>query len=116
MSPEERFWNRVWAVLVVKAGAHPDDGYHFVQQQSRELIEEWRFQGALGFGGKLRRDRYGEMPLRVDCYREHETPERLRMIEETNAALAVLAQWHSPAADPDRPQGVDHQKERPSGE
>ena len=48
---------------------------------------EYRFQGALGFGGKFRNHGYG---WRVDCYSEDETPERLAMIESANAALAEL--------------------------
>ena len=105
MSQEEQFWNRVYAVLVAKAGAHPDTGFDFVYRQSREVIEEWRFQGSLGFGGKLRRDRYGERPLRVDCYREHETPKRLEIIAETNAALEALGlppTEDTPRAEPPR--------------
>jgi hypothetical protein len=50
---------------------------------------EWRFQGALGFGGKLYPGGYGE-PHRVGCYREDETPERRAMVERANEALREM--------------------------
>lgn len=50
---------------------------------------EYRFCGALGFGGKLRHDPH-EDRWYVDCYREDETPERLEMIAHANRRLAEL--------------------------
>jgi hypothetical protein len=52
--------------------------------------KEWRFQGALGFGGKFRINHNKPHPY-VDCYPEHETPERLAMIERANARLALIS-------------------------
>ncbi len=87
----------IWQVLVDHAGAsrEPFDADNFIHHQTRDVQREWRFIGALGFGGKFRRS-----PQRisdgqrerwyVDCYREDETPERLAVIEATNEALAEL--------------------------
>ncbi len=52
--------------------------------------QEFRFQGKLGFGGKFYyRPNYqsNEPRAYVSCYLEDETPERLRIIKEANAAL-----------------------------
>jgi hypothetical protein len=48
---------------------------------------EYRFQGAVGFGGKLNFDGHR---LYVTCYREDETPERLKDIDAANAKLGEL--------------------------
>ena len=51
---------------------------------------EYRFMGALGFGGKFRNNgNRGGVPY-VDCYPEDETPERRAMIERANQELAEL--------------------------
>lgn len=46
------------------------------------MIEEWRFQGKLGFGGKYRTRRN-----EVDCYQEDITYERLEIINTINSKL-----------------------------
>lgn len=51
---------------------------------------EWRFCGALGFGGKFRNNGNHDNTPYVDCYREDETPARLAMIEAANKRLAEL--------------------------
>ncbi len=53
--------------------------------------DEFRFQGRLGFGGKYRRK-----TNTVDCYPEDETPGRLVLIAETNAALSELKEKYDP--------------------
>lgn len=53
------------------------------------LNKEWRFMGALGFGGKCKFNSNFQHPY-VDCYREHETPEILDMITKANDRLADL--------------------------
>jgi hypothetical protein len=56
----------------------------------RYVCHEFRFMGALGFGGKFRNNgNNGNVPY-VDCYPENETPERKVMIERANARLADL--------------------------
>ena len=65
--------------------------YHFTKSPPPG---EWRFSGALGFGGKLHThpgwwvnsDRCWVMY--VDYYREDETPERRNAMEKANARLA----------------------------
>lgn len=88
--------NAVYDILVREAKA-PDGSWRdsFVLEFTGERpTNQWRFCGALGFGGKFRFPR-----LSVDCYREDETPERLRMIQWTNAALGLLKeQWASEGA------------------
>jgi hypothetical protein len=51
---------------------------------------EYRFQGALGFGGKFRLRPSGLEPHRVDCYPEDMNPTRRSIIEVTNKALSEL--------------------------
>lgn len=77
-------------ILVEECGMSPDDGRcSFVRIISDTTADcrEWRFGGALGFGGKFKN--WNETPY-VDCYREHETPERLAMLDRANARLADL--------------------------
>lgn len=64
-------------------GPRADFEYH----QTAGATDEYRFQGALGFGGK-----FWNCNGRwyVTCYREDETAQRRAMIEATNAALAAL--------------------------
>ncbi len=79
----------IYDVLVQHAGEHDPDGYErraFVYNQTRRFCGEYRFQGALGFGGKFwRSDGW-----RVNCYPEDRTPERESVIEATNTALSGL--------------------------
>lgn len=51
---------------------------------------EYRFGGALGFGGKFRNNGNRDNTPYVDCYPEDMTPERRDAIERTNAALRAL--------------------------
>lgn len=54
---------------------------------------EYRFCGELGFGGKLYlEERYAP---RVGCYKEDDTPERLKMIAAANKELEKL--WNGVA-------------------
>jgi len=76
-------------ILVEECGMHPDHddrcafAYHVTR--SDHPCMEYRFMGSLGFGG----GNHNNTP-HVDCYREHETPERLAMIERANSRLAEL--------------------------
>ena len=78
------FWSKVWQILVEECGASQDD-MGFISRQGDFV--EWRFIGALGFGGKVWKNR-GQ--LYVNCYHENETPERLSMIKRANRRLADL--------------------------
>ena len=72
------------------------DADAFVRAISTVLVDdhmicrEYRFCGALGFGGKFRNNGNRNNTPHVDCYPEHETPERLAMIEAANRRLATL--------------------------
>jgi hypothetical protein len=83
--------NNIWHVLVTEGGARDgrDDHYAFVAYLEKPLSfgHEWRFQGALGFGGKFYNDGF---QWRVGCYREDDTQPRLGMIQRTNERLAAL--------------------------
>jgi len=51
--------------------------------------KEFRFQGALGFGGKCRINSNRPVPY-VDCYPEDRTSLRDAMIDKANARIAAL--------------------------
>lgn len=83
--------DEVWTVLVEECGA-PDDKTSRMSFQSSWPCDEYRFQGALGFGGKVRAyyiRPFGDDDLRarVDCYAEDMTDERQKMIAKANARL-----------------------------
>ena len=79
--------DEVWDVLVELAGASEERRSDFVRyaELTPEGDLEWRFQGSLGFGGKvwsLVGDNW-----RVDCYPEDSTPERRAVIDAVNARI-----------------------------
>lgn len=78
----------IYDLLVKLCGAPEGFREDFIYSYSKERPpREWRFQGALGFGGKfwMNTGRWY-----VNCYREDETPERRTIIENANQALAGL--------------------------
>lgn len=81
------YYTAVFNLLVQHAGAHESlhDDFVFHHARVGAPVDEYRFQGSLGFGGK-----YYSGRNRVTCYSEDETPARRATIEKTNAALAVL--------------------------
>ncbi|MDR9839675.1 MULTISPECIES: hypothetical protein [Herbaspirillum] len=89
--------NGLYDALVEYAGAIDADDlrqrFVFEFSQRASPTNEYRFQGALGFGGKFR---YPQ--LTVDCYPEDLTPARNTMIQETNLALARIASRSDPLA------------------
>jgi hypothetical protein len=92
--------NRVYDTLIEHAGALPDDGTRITMRHDflgwltgDAYGREFRFMGALGFGGKLwfQPSSLGlHPPFSVSCYPEDMTPERREMIDRTNAALATI--------------------------
>jgi hypothetical protein len=86
----------IWDILVKHAGA---SNYEFERQsciysECKHDLEkfgssEYRFQGALGFGGKFRRTKWGNRWY-VDQYPEDETPESLEIVRVTNEKLKEL--------------------------
>lgn len=55
-----------------------------------KVCREYRFCGALGYGGKFRNNGNNNNTPYVDCYPEDETPARLEMIGNANKQLAEL--------------------------
>lgn len=49
---------------------------------------QWRFQGRLGFGGKVHTA--SDMVCRVSCYTEDNTPERAQVILDANTMLEKI--------------------------
>jgi len=90
ISPENYFragilndkFDLIYDVLVKYAGAEERGREDFIHAHRYDICTEYRFIGALGFGGK-----YYSEKSRVSCYSEHETPERREMIQKTNEAL-----------------------------
>ena len=86
-----KFALRIWSVLVEECRARDTEDHRceFTHYLAKDVWcgHEYRFMGALGFGGKFYNDHYR---WRVGCYLEDETPERLEMIDRANARLAEL--------------------------
>ena len=92
----------VWRMLVETCGAsqHEDDMACFVCYAQEDDPLEYRFQGNLGFGGKLYfHVAVAGSPLRVACYPEDETPDRKRMVDNANESLIAFSKiWGNTAA------------------
>lgn len=76
--------NAVFDILVEHAGVSEQQRGEFVYHFG---TREFRFQGNLGFGGKLYND---DGDLSIGCYKEDYTPEREKIIEEVNELLANM--------------------------
>lgn len=93
-----RDWNAVFDVLVQECGAGEWMRQIFIDTalgyagrsfySNNRAFQEFRFQGSLGFGGKLWYD--WNLNLSVDCYPEDLTPERAGTIERANKRLLAL--------------------------
>jgi hypothetical protein len=82
----------IYDVLEQECGAQPDERGAFITSAESIGITEYRFCGALGFGGKVWDDGpwqfdAGRARFRVSCYREDETPERRLAILRANVRL-----------------------------
>lgn len=81
----------VFDVLVRHCGQRDDEDarsdFIYAHREDAEYpVREYRFMGSLGFGGKFWSD-----SMRVSCYLENETPERVEAIRLANAELARLS-------------------------
>ena len=87
--------NAVYDILVEHAGEVVDEysRQRFVDAQMAYVEREYRFMGALGFGGKFRR-RYDDVWF-VACYPEDMNPHRQAVIDATNAALDAYRAKHA---------------------
>ena len=79
------FAGRIWDLLVSLCGAREAERYDFIASIRYHGLTEYRFQGTLGFGGKVYRK-----PLRVSCYPEDENPVRREAIKLANESLVIL--------------------------
>lgn len=80
--------NRAYDVLVEECQAPEYGRNDFVRHYMiNPRATEWRFQGALGFGGKFWRS--GGKAY-VTCYVEDRTPERKAMIDRANEILDAV--------------------------
>lgn len=85
---ERVFYSKVYDILIEygKAGSSMKNDFIEAHLSSNDYeCFEWRFSGNLGFGGKYRKSRNS-----VDCYREDETKERVKIIETINNKLKEL--------------------------
>jgi hypothetical protein len=81
--------NAVYDVLVQHASADEDGRDDFAVAQMRGQVDEYRFVGSLGFGGKFWNcnDRWY-----VTCYAEDLTAAGQAAVDATNTALDALRQ------------------------
>lgn len=85
MKFDERDAGRIYDVLIEECGAtafHREQCVRYLTDEHGS--HEFRFQGSLGFGGKVY---YNGGRLYVSCYPEDRTPERTAMIRSANARL-----------------------------
>lgn len=87
----------VLAILKEECGwVDPYDGRGFCRAilaphpADKRICQEYRFMGALGFGGKFRNNGNNNNTPYVDCYPEHRTPKIDAMIARANERLAAL--------------------------
>jgi hypothetical protein len=85
--------NAAYNVLVRYCGAREDGREMFLAAQQAHHPTEYRFVGALGFGGKFW---LNDGRVYVTCYREDETDERRDRIAVANRMLAELVDPRHP--------------------
>ncbi len=78
----------VWNILVECCGADADGDMpvQFFHSATTTPNLEFRFQGRLGFGGKV----FLEHPPRVSCYQEDSSPKRRTMMNSANLRLQKI--------------------------
>jgi hypothetical protein len=81
-------WSAIYDILQTECGATDYWRENFCYAMQEQDCREYRFQGSLGFGGKLYNN-HGK--LHVSCYREDETPERLAAIDRANNKLKACS-------------------------
>lgn len=78
---------KIYDILVKECGAYDDAETRSAFRQLFPGCGEYRFQGSLGFGGKVWAS---NNRVWVNCYNEDNTPERLAMIRRTNGLLEAF--------------------------
>lgn len=85
-TPKRETLEAIYTILVTTCGAGERERSAFICHHLKpDMGGEWRFQGLLGFGGKLKTHWW---PPRVDCYQEDLTEERQVIIAKANQQLA----------------------------
>lgn len=98
---DQAFYEKVWDLLVEKAGASKDpyqkESFVSAYTQIEHSASEWRFGGLFGFGGKFWRNA-GTLPcpFYVALYREDRTPQREALLHEVNRDIEKLAREMNP--------------------
>ncbi len=90
MADNKQRLSQIWDVLVKHAGASEGGREAFIALASDwgERTLEYRFMGSLGFGGKVWLNNGPH--TYVNCYREHETEGRRKLMEIANGELKLL--------------------------
>lgn len=84
--PETNRWNSLYDILTTECGAPKRFRENFVWiMTNNPECREYRFQGDLGFGGKLYRETRGR--FRVDCYLKDRTEARDEMMRKANERI-----------------------------
>ncbi len=79
--------NSIYDILASTCGATEYWRADFIHHATNNDTLEYRFQGSLGFGGKVFIERRG---VRVSCYSEDRNPERELVIFKANGLLRKL--------------------------
>jgi hypothetical protein len=87
----------VWTVLVTSGATpdHPTQRNWFISGWQGDW-DEWKFEGNLGFGGKIWREQAfvsgeGYVPtMRLSCYSEDNSPERTKIIALAETKLTDI--------------------------
>ena len=85
---DQEYLNKVWDILVEHAGAYEPLRENFLASVDT-ATREWRFQGQLGFGGKVWFE--DGRATRVSCYPEDLTPQLSRTIQKISKELHELS-------------------------
>lgn len=89
----ETFYGKCWDILVKHAGASksPDAKYQFVmsfvEPERFGNVNEFRFGGVFGFGGKFRRNSNNDHRVYIDYYPEDHTKRLDKLAEKVNKLL-----------------------------
>ena len=95
----------IYQVLIEECAAPADDfsvDSFIFNHRDGSQVEEYRFMGNLGFGGK-----FWQRRMAVSCYPEDTTPEREASMERANARLAVLHRLQIAYTERIRAAGLD---------
>jgi len=83
---KETYFSAVYDILVQTLGANESDRENFIACHSFSCVEEWRFQGKLGFGGK-----YWSGRNQVSFYAEDSNPVREFLTTQANEQLSQIS-------------------------